>query len=89
MPPISACELDDGIPAHQVMAFHTMAPIRAPNTTASVTKFGSTSPLPTVLATLTPNRKNAAKLKTAAQITACCGFIARVETTVAIEFAAS
>src|SRR5580704_7522088 len=25
-PPISACELDDGMPAHQVMRFHEMAP---------------------------------------------------------------
>ena len=32
-PPISACELDDGMPRHQVMKFHAMAPINAPKTT--------------------------------------------------------
>src|SRR5579862_2033136 len=28
-PPISACELDDGMPPHQVMRFQEMAPISA------------------------------------------------------------
>src|SRR4051812_28948280 len=46
-------------------------------------------PLPIVLATCVPRTKAATKLKNAAQITAFCGDSTRVETTVAIEFAAS
>ena len=49
----------------------------------------STSPAPTVLATAVPNVKAAMKLKKAAQMTALPGVRTRVETTVAIEFAAS
>ena len=33
MPPISACELDDGMPYHQVTTFQMMAPTSAPKTT--------------------------------------------------------
>ena len=40
-------------------------------------------------ATSVPKTKKAAKLKKAAHTTACCGESTRVETTVAIEFAAS
>src|SRR3954465_12573744 len=32
-PPINACELLDGMPRSQVSTFHTIAPIKAPNTT--------------------------------------------------------
>src|SRR5690349_6821122 len=32
-PPMSACDDDDGSPAHQVITFHALAPIKAPNTT--------------------------------------------------------
>ena len=46
-------------------------------------------PLPIVLATAVPKTNAATKLKNAAQITACPGESTRVETTVAIEFAAS
>ncbi len=49
----------------------------------------SIMPLPMVLATAVPSTKAAAKLKKAAQATACCGVRTRVETTVAIELAAS
>jgi hypothetical protein len=49
----------------------------------------STIPAPTVLATAVPNRNAAAKLKNAAQMTALPGDSTRVDTTVAIEFAAS
>jgi hypothetical protein len=49
----------------------------------------STTPLPTVLATWTPKPKAAMKLKNAAQRTACVGVRTRVETTVAMELAAS
>src|SRR5919198_1458165 len=50
---------------------------------------GSTTPLPTVLATSTPKPKAATKLKNAAHTTACSGVSTRVETTVAMELAAS
>src|SRR5258705_66549 len=46
-------------------------------------------PLPTVVATLRWNTNTAITLKTAASSTAWWGFSTRVETTVAIEFAAS
>src|SRR4051794_22400673 len=46
-------------------------------------------PLPMVLATAVPSRKAAAKLKNAAQATAMRGESTRVETTVAMELAAS
>ena len=49
----------------------------------------SISPLPMVLATAVPKVKAAMKLKTAAQTTPCRGVSTRVETTVAIELAAS
>src|SRR5215204_5955772 len=47
------------------------------------------SPLPIVPATLVPNTNAATKLKNAAHITACVGDSTRVDTMVAIEFAAS
>src|SRR3954465_1795782 len=49
----------------------------------------SMMPLPTVVATLKWKMKRAAKLKNAAMRTAWWGFSTRVETTVAIELAAS
>jgi hypothetical protein len=49
----------------------------------------STMPEPTVLATAVPNTKAAMKLKNAAHTTACPGDSTRVETTVAMELAAS
>src|SRR5438093_6460355 len=57
--------------------------------TALSTTSGRTIPLPTVVATATPKPKAATKLKTAAQATAERGVSTRVETIVAIEFAAS
>jgi hypothetical protein len=45
--------------------------------------------VPIVAATCTPKNKNAMKLKNAANTTAMPGESTRVETTVAIEFAAS
>ena len=56
---------------------------------AKVTMDRSTMPAPTVFATAGPARNAAAKLKKAAQITAFPGVSTRVETTVAIELAAS
>jgi hypothetical protein len=50
---------------------------------------GSMMPLPIVAATLVSKRKNAMKLNAAAQATAHVGRSTPVETTVAMEFAAS
>ena len=89
MPPISACDELDGMPHHQVMAFQAMAPMRAPNTTWWSTMPGSTMPLPMVAATLSWKKAIARTLKKAANSTACCGLSTPVDTTVAMEFAAS
>ena len=66
-----------------------MAPVRPAKITAKVTTFRSTMPAPTVCATAVPKPNAATKLKNAAQITALPGVSTRVDTTVAIEFAAS
>ena len=88
-PPTKACEDDDGMPNHQVMRFHEIAPLSAPKMTAlSIISF-EMIPLPTVSATCRPKNKKATKLKNAAQTTAACGVSSRVETMRAIEFAAS
>src|SRR5437867_4208687 len=88
-PPIKAWEELVGNPKYQVIRSQTMAPIRPAKMTAKVTAEMSIIPLPMVLATAVPNVKAATKLKNAAQITACAGERTRVETTVAIELAAS
>ncbi len=88
-PPIKACEELVGIPKYQVIRFQMMAPRSPPRMTHWSTTLASTTPLPTVLATWTPKPKAATKLKKAAQATACMGVRTRVETTVAIELAAS
>ena len=88
-PPISACELDDGMPSRLVMICQTMAPVSAPKMTRASMMLASTMPRPTVSATCRPNTMKAMKLKNAAQATAYCGRSTRVETMVAIEFAAS
>ena len=88
-PPISACELDDGIAAHQVMRFQEIAPISAPKITRQSTTSGAMSPVPMVCATCSPKNRKAMKLKKAAKATAISGESTRVDTTVAIEFAAS
>jgi len=69
-PPIRACELLDGMPAHQVMRFQVIAPISAPKITRASTMCASTMPTPTVCATCRPKNINAMKLKNAAQTTA-------------------
>src|SRR5512135_285608 len=90
-PPISACELDDGKPHHQVNRFHTIAPARPLMTTH--TNAGSLALTLTifeiVLATPCWKMNSATKLKTVAHSTASRGDSTRVDTTVAIEFAAS
>ena len=57
--------------------------------TAKLTTLMSIMPDPTVFATAVPNVNAATKLKNAAQMTALPGESTRVDTTVAIEFAAS
>src|SRR3989344_4535739 len=66
-----------------------MAPVSAPKTTWVSMTPASAMPLPTVAATLRWNTKMATKLKKAANSTAWLGRSTPVETTVAIEFAAS
>src|SRR5262245_6346785 len=88
-PPISAWEELEGMPPYQVIRFHAMAPTRPARTTPASITSGWTIPLPTVRATFTPKPKAATKLKKAAHTTAWLGVSTRVETTVAMEFAAS
>ena len=88
-PPMSACEELVGRPQCQVMRSHAIAPTRPARMTHWSTAAGCTTPLPTVAATLTPKPNAATKLKNAAHTTACSGVRTRVETTVAMEFAAS
>src|ERR1041385_6099148 len=71
------------------MRFQTIAPTNPPKITKGSTIAGSMIPLPTVVATWTPKPKAATKLKKAAHTTACSGVSTRVETTVAMELAAS
>lgn len=89
MPPISACDELVGRPKYHVMMFQPQAPTRVPNITALSTIVISIMPLPMVLATCRPKKKNATKLKNAAQMTAYRGERTRVETIVAIELAES
>jgi hypothetical protein len=87
-PPIRAWLELLGRPSAQVIRFHTIAPTTAASTTLMVTTSVSTTPLPTVVATLM--EMNApATLSTPAISTAARGVMARVETVVAIAFAAS
>src|SRR3954452_9491506 len=88
MPPIRACEDDEGRPNHNVARFHAIAPIRPPKTTVGVTASASTMPLATVAATA--SEMNApTKLKIADIATAARGDSARVEMLVAIALAVS
>ena len=88
-PPTSACDELVGSPDHHVMRSQIIAPSSPPKITENVTILMSIMPEPTVLATAVPKVKAATKLKNAAQMTALPGDRTRVETTVAIEFAAS
>ena len=67
----------------------TIAPVSPPKITAKVTMSMSIMPEPTVFATAVPKVNAATKLKNAAQMTALPGDSTRVDTTVAIELAAS
>src|SRR5262245_23052114 len=90
---MSACEELVGSPKYHVMTSHTMAPMSPQSKTQSrhgsaIRSIETRSP-PMVCATRVPKSKNATKLKNAAQATATPGESTRVETTVAIELAAS
>src|SRR6185312_9093234 len=91
IPPMSACDDDVGRPHHQVRRSHTMAPTRPARITT--TYLGSSALMctifDTVSATFGAKMNMATKLKNAAHSTAVCGLSTRVDTTVAIELAAS
>ena len=90
---MSACELEVGRPRYQVVMFQAMAPSTPAKTTnnrrSGLTFSRCTRSPPTVFATRVPKIKNAIRLKNAAHITARRGESTRVETTVAMELAAS
>ncbi len=86
---VSACDELVGNPKYQVNRFHKMADIRVAAITLLSTRRGSISPVPIVLATRRWNTPKATKLKNAAQTTAAPGLSTRVDTTVAMELAAS
>src|SRR5690242_1066135 len=75
MPPISACDDEDGIPNHQVTRFQVMAPIRPAKIAVGVTTPASTIPLATVAATVI-EMKAPTKLRIAATPTATFGLSA-------------
>ncbi len=78
------------MPKYQVMRFQVIAPSRAASTTTSACSpvSGASRTLKTVLATLVP-RNAPTKFMTAAISRATRGVSARVDTDVAIAFAAS
>ena len=88
-PPISACDDEVGRPSHHVTRSQVIAPRSPASTTVESTTLMSINPLPTVFAIAVPNTNAAMKFQNAAQITAALGDSTRVDTTVAIEFAAS
>src|SRR5690349_3435693 len=71
------------------MTFHAIAPSRPARITFGFTMLCSIIPPPTALATAREPVKAAAKLNTAAQMTAASGLNTRVPTIVAMEFAES
>ena len=89
-PPISAWDDDEGRPKYQVSRFQAIAPTSAAKTTTRLLLPSGSSmiPEPTVLATFAP-RNEPSRLNTAAMASATRGVSARVDTDVAIAFAAS
>ena len=88
-PPISACDDDDGRPHHHVSRFHTIAPSSVAEDHVLRHDLGRDALGDVPRDTCVGNTRNATKLKNAAHTTAARGESTRVETTVAIEFAAS
>src|SRR3954453_11164608 len=82
MPPISACEDDDGSPKYQVARFQAIAPTSPAKTIGSVMSSGLTMPLAIVVATEI-DRNAPTKFSAAATVTATRGDSARVEIEVA------
>ena len=89
IPPTSACDELVGSPSQNVTRFQPMAPTSPAKTTPIDSTSCVTTSLAMVDATLSPNTRKATKLKNAAQTTAVRGDSTRVDTTVAIELAAS
>ena len=88
-PPIRACEEDDGSPKYHVIRFQVIAPTRPASTmTRPWLPEGGLITSLTVLATSWPSSAPT-KFITAARTRAIRGVRARVETEVAIAFAAS
>src|SRR5436190_1038796 len=81
VPPISACDDDDGSPSAQVARFQAIAPTSPAKTVSSVTEPASTMPLAIVAAT-SSDRNAPTKFSVADIATATRGDIARVETDV-------
>ncbi len=78
-----------GSPVHQVIRSKPIAPSSAGGDGGVAERPGLRDLCEIVSATLVPKKMNAAKLKNAAHATACFGVSTRVDTTVAMEFAAS
>ena len=89
IPPIRACDDEVGSPRKNVIRFHVIAPMSAAKISPIEITLWSTTSLAMVFATWVPKTRNATKLKNAAHATARRGDSTRVDTTVAIEFAAS
>src|SRR5262245_37324023 len=90
IPPISARELDDGRPQNQVHRLHRLAPARRHTPpTAYDSPFWIVMIFEIVSATPWWKMNKATKLNAAAHSTAILGDSTRVDTTVAIELAAS
>ena len=87
-PPIKVCEEEEGIPSRQVSKFQNVAAINPARITQRSIALLSTV-FATVFPTLISKTQNAKTLKKAAHITAWNGVRTFVDTTVAIEFAAS
>ncbi len=88
-PPIRAWDDDDGRPKYQVVRFQMIAPSSPARTTTSPSRpSGGTITSETVWATFWP-RNAPTKFITAARISATRGVRARVDTDVAMAFAAS
>src|SRR3954451_24170039 len=86
MPPISACEDDEGRPKYQVARFHAIAPISPAKTIDGVITSAWTMPVAIVAATWS-DRNAPTKLRREASPTATRGGIARAETDVATALA--
>src|SRR3954454_19610848 len=88
MPPISACEDEEGRPKYQVARFHAIAPISPAKTIEGVITSAWTMPVAIVAATWS-DRNAPTKLRVEASPTATRGGIARVEIEVATALAVS